>query len=164
MKQYSLNRRTLAIDPCTKGFGFVVMEGPSLLVDYGVKGVMGDKNSACLKKIARLIEYYQPEMIVLENPIGKGSRRCLRVQELIVEISKLASSKEIKSQKFSRSQIRKAFSSLGAFTKYQIACSLAERFPELALRLPPVRKSWMSEDERMSVFDAVALALTLLCS
>ena len=36
----------------------------------------------------------------------------------------------------------------------------SKRFPELAPRLPRSRKPWMSEDYRMSIFDAVALALT----
>jgi Holliday junction resolvasome RuvABC endonuclease subunit len=154
------NQRVLAIDPYTQGFGFALLEGA--LLDWGLKEAKGDKNSVCLKKITDLIEYYQPDVIVLENPTGEGSRRYLRVQELIQEIVKLASSKRIKSQSFSRSQIKKAFSTSGAFTKYQIANTIAEQFPELASRLPRVRKPWMSEDQRMSIFDAVALALTLV--
>jgi hypothetical protein len=39
--------------------------------------------------------------------------------------------------------------------------AIAKRFPELAPRLPRFRKPWMSEDYRMSIFDAVAMALTL---
>jgi len=35
-----------------------------------------------------------------------------------------------------------------------------QRFPELAPRLPRFRKPWMSEDYRMSIFDAVAFGLT----
>lgn len=37
--------------------------------------------------------------------------------------------------------------------------AIAERFPELQPRLPRVRKIYMSEDERMDIFDAVSLAL-----
>ena len=37
---------------------------------------------------------------------------------------------------------------------------LAKRLPEeLGFRLPPKRRAWMSEDYRMDIFDAVALAL-----
>jgi hypothetical protein len=36
----------------------------------------------------------------------------------------------------------------------------SELLPELTARLPRVRKPWMSEDERMSIFDAAAMALT----
>ena len=154
----------LAIDPYTKGFGFAVLEGPERLIDYGVKKVKGDKNFACLKKFTGLIERYQPEVIVLENPTGKGSRRGQRVQQLLKELLELAASKRIKVRSFSRLQIRKAFYSSCAFNKYQVASSIAKQFPELALRLPPVRKFWVNEDERMSIFDAIALALTLFQS
>lgn len=163
MRHSSANdRRVLAIDPYPRGFGFAVLEGPERLIDYEVKKVRGDKNSACLKRVNDLIGRYQPDVIVLGNPTGKGSRRVLRVQELTQEILKLASSKRIKARSISRLQIINAFSPSGAFTKHQIASRIAEQFPELALRLPPPRKRWMSEDERMSIFDAVALALTLM--
>ena len=127
----------LAIDPYTKGFGFAVLEGPERLIDYGVKKVKGDKNCACLKKLADLIERYQPDVIVLESLTGKGFRRCQRVQQLLRESSKLAANKKIKTRSLSRSQIIKAFYSLGAFNKYQIASSIARQFPGLALRLLP---------------------------
>ena len=160
MRSDSLNnQRVLAIDPCTQGFGFVVLEGTDQLIDWGTKEAKGDKNSACLQKISELIEYYQPDVIVLENLIGKGSRRCLRIQKLIPEIIKLASSKRIKSQSFSRSQIRKAFSSSGTITKYEIAGAISEWFSELTPQLPRARKAWMSEDGAMNIFDATALAL-----
>ena len=33
-------------------------------------------------------------------------------------------------------------------------------FPEIKRQAPPKRKPWMSEDERMNLFDAVALGVT----
>ena len=56
--------------------------------------------------------------------------------------------------------IRTFFSEYDAITKYQIATTIAQWLPEFEPRLPPFRKPWMSEDYRMSIFDAVALALT----
>jgi hypothetical protein len=44
-------------------------------------------------------------------------------------------------------------------TKYGRARFLAERFPELHPFLPPLRKPWMPEDDRMSVFDALSFAV-----
>ena len=42
---------------------------------------------------------------------------------------------------------------------------LAKKFPdELASRLPPKRKPWKSEDSRMDIFDAVALAVAFRMS
>jgi hypothetical protein len=43
--------------------------------------------------------------------------------------------------------------------KHTIAAVLAERLPELAPKLPTVHKIWMSENYRMSVFDAAALGV-----
>ena len=157
------NQRVLAIDPYSQGFGFAVLEGPERLIDYGLKKVRGDKNSACFEKIIALIEYYQPDVILLRDSTGKGSRRSLRVQTLIQEILKLALSKRIKARTFSRVEIRKSFSLSSAATNHQLACIIAPQFPELIFRLPPPRKAWMSEDERMSIFVAVSLALTFFC-
>jgi len=48
--------------------------------------------------------------------------------------------------------------------KHPIASILADRYQEeLAPRLPPFRKPWMSEDERMAMFDAAALAVAYFC-
>ena len=119
------------------------------------------KNEKSLASIEDLIEHYRPEVIVVEDTQGKGSRRCLRVHELIRGILKLASTKGIKSRSFSRRMVRKVFSESGARTKHQIATTIADRFrDELAPKLPPYRKPWMREDERMSIFDATSLTLT----
>lgn len=157
-RSLSNHLRVLALDPFRDGFGFAVLEGPEQLIDWGVKRVNKTKNPNCLCKIESLIEHYQPNVIVLED--CKGSRRSLRVQELIRKIMRLASKKKITCRSFSRSKIGKVFSQSSVLTKYQIASIIAEKFPELVPHVPPVRKPWMSEDSRMSIFDAVALALT----
>jgi Holliday junction resolvasome RuvABC endonuclease subunit len=156
----SKEKRVLAIDPTTKGFGFAVMEGPEKLIDWGVKGVKGSKNQKSLELVSALIDHYQPDVIVVEDYSGKGSRRCKRIQELITRIIKLGSEKNVRIRNVSPFSVRRAFSESGDFTKHQIATAIAQRLPELASRLPPYRKCWMSEDYRMSIFDAVSFALT----
>jgi hypothetical protein len=79
---------------------------------------------------------------------------------LINDITKLASKKKIKIRSFSRIKVKQAFSESGASTKHEIAITIAKRFPELAPRVPRFRKPWMSEDYRMSIFDAAGLAIT----
>jgi Holliday junction resolvasome RuvABC endonuclease subunit len=150
--------RVLAIDPSTRGFGFTVFEGPNLLIDWGVKETKTNKNAKTLKLVDELIERYQPSVVVVEDYEGKGSRRCDRVGELINDISKLASQKKVRIRSFSRAKVKQTFSE-SASNKYEIALDIAKRFPELAPRLPRFRKPWMSEDYRMSIFDAVALGL-----
>jgi Holliday junction resolvasome RuvABC endonuclease subunit len=154
--------RVLAVDPSPRGFGYAVLEGPDRLIDWGVKETKTDKNKRSLKLIADLIEQYEPSVLVLEDYAGKGSRRCRRVVELIGEISSLALQRKVRVKRFSRAEIKQTFAESGATTKYEIAIIIAKRFPELTPRLPRFRKPWMSEDYRMSIFDAVGLALAFI--
>lgn len=158
-RAYTKDIRVLAIDPSTRGFGFAVGEGPNRLIDWGVKETKVDKKRRSLRLIEDLVERYQPNVVVLEDYEGKGSRRCRRIQGLINDISKLASKRKIRVRSVSRAKVKQAFSEIGAATKYEIAVAIANRFPELAPRLPRFRKPWMSEDYRMSIFDAVGLGI-----
>jgi Holliday junction resolvasome RuvABC endonuclease subunit len=159
-RAYTKDIRVLAIDPSTRGFGFAVLEGLDQLIDWGVKETKKNKNAKSLELIEDLIDRYLPRVIVVEDYTGKGSRRSRRIQLLINDISKLAAQKKIRVRSFSRLKVKQGFSETGASNKHEIATAIANRFPELAPRLPRFRKPWMSEDYRMSIFDAVALALT----
>src|SRR6266850_6971580 len=162
-RAYTKDICVLAIDPSTRGFGFAVLEGPNRLIDWGVKETKTDKKKKSLKLIEDLIDRYLPKVIVVEDYAGKGSRRCRRIERLINDIAKLASKRQIKVRCFSRAKVKQAFSECGASNKQEIAIAIANRFPELAPRLPRFRKPWMSEDYRMSIFDAVSFAVTFKC-
>ena len=152
--------RILAIAPSTRGFGFAVLEGRETLVDWGVKTVKGDKNIQSLAKVEDLIAHYQPGTLVLEDTSAKNSRRSPRIRKLCQQIIKMASNRKVSIKLFSRDQVMKTFILDGRGTKHALAEIIAKRFPEeLGSRLPPERKPWMSEDSRMNIFDAVALAL-----
>ena len=152
--------RILAIAPSTRGFGFAILEGQDTLVDWGVKTVKGDKNVQSLAKVKKLIAHYQPGVLVLEDASAKNSRRSPRIRKLSQQIIKLAEARKMIVKLFSRDQVMKTFIADGQGTKHVLAEIIAKRFPEeLGSRLPPKRKPWMSEDSRMNIFDAVALAL-----
>lgn len=151
--------RILSIDPTSKGFGFAVLEGHGRLVDWGVKEVRDNNNERCFKKIMELIDLYQPDGIVVEDYSGKGSRRCRRVQRLIKDFTSLALELNIKIYRYSRATVREAFSQSDAYTKHEIAATIANKFPELSVRLPPERKCYMPEDYRMAIFDAMSFAV-----
>jgi hypothetical protein len=59
----------------------------------------------------------------------------------------------------SRGEVRRTVSAAIDATGHDIAVLLAEVFPELRPQLPPKRRLWESEDERMKIFDAVGLAV-----
>ena len=159
-KIFPKHPRILAIAPSTKGFGYAILEGHKELVDWGVKSVEGDKNAGSMEKVEELIAHYNPHVMVLEDTLAKGSRRCARIQALTKRLIALAESRTIKVALFSQKKIRRVFFADGCGTKHALAEIIAERFPEeLGFRLPPKRRAWMSEDSRMDIFDAVALAL-----
>jgi hypothetical protein len=148
----------LAVYPSTRGFGYAVFEGPDSLVDWGVKTVRGhQKNRESLTRVRELLAFYRPDVLVLEEYQGRGSRRAKRIQTLINLMTAHATEEGIKTASYSRSEMRACF---GLSTKREIAEAIARAFPELEPRLPPVRRIWMSEDVRMSIFDAAALAMT----
>ncbi len=150
----------LAIDPTHRGFGFVVLEGETTPLDWGTRHVSRPKHDGSIEKVDALIDRYDPAALILEDHAGDGSRRCLRVQTLIDGLHKLGQARDLSVFSYSRGDIRLAFSTHGATTKEEIANVLAARYPELAPRLPPKRKPWMSEDNRMAIFDAASLAVT----
>jgi hypothetical protein len=152
----------LAVFPSTRGFGYAVFEGPASLVDWGVKSVRRrQKNLASLRKIRELLAFYQPDALIVENYQGRGSRRAKRIQTLINLMTAHAADQRITTISYSRSEVRAPF---GLTTKREIAEAIVREFPELEPRLPPVRKIWMSEDARMNIFDASALAITFFDS
>src|SRR6266487_3906199 len=153
--------RVLAIDPTTKGFAYAVFEGSDFLLDWGLTQVLAErKNELCLKRVEALLVQYAPDAVVLEAYDGKGSHRRPRVRSLIRSIKSFAARRHFRTRCFSRGEIRRAFAALAETTRHPIAEEIVRRFPQLTLRLPEVRKFYESEDERMSIFDAVSLALT----
>jgi hypothetical protein len=151
-------RRVLAIDPFSRGVGFAVLESPDDLVDWGLKTTGKADNAKAVRAIEWLIDRFRPDVLALENWESAGARRCHRVDLLLNHIAS-DGKKRVRVQLVSRRQIRAIGPLPDVSTKYGRACLLSERFPELSAFLPPIRKPWMSEDNRMSIFDAVAFGV-----
>ena len=163
----------LALAPDSKGFGFAVLESPKNLIDYGAKKVKGDKIGGVTEVSCRVVVCQNPATIdgfncngsvAVDDATCSHEWNCLspRVRQLSQEISIFALCQKVKVRNVSRIRIIKRLSLSARCTKHQIASRIAKELPELASRLPSSRMPWMSEDERMSIFDAVALALTLM--
>ncbi len=157
-------KRVLAIDPTSRGFGFVVLETSTSLIDWGGKSTRIEKEGEALSKIVALIHRYQPETIVIEDCQSSASRRCERVKHLLESIGSLAISQGLECRRVCPAKLKHAFKAFGGTTKQEIAQSIAAQLPELAPRLPRIRKAWMNEAHSMAIFDAAALALTTFYS
>jgi len=160
MTKQKRNVRILALAPSSRGFGFAVLE-ENALIDWGTRSVgTDDKNAESLKKIGPLRETYKPNQLVLFDTNAPGARRAQRIRLLTQEIVDLARRQRIPTRLYARDQVAKAIAGRASSKKYEIAQMLADIFPEgLKHRLPKKRRPWQSEDPRMDIFDAVALAL-----
>jgi hypothetical protein len=154
----------LSIYLTARGFAYAVFEAPLSPIDWGAKTLVGPrKNPRCLERILSLVEQYQPDTLVIQECSEKDSERSARIRRLYRTTEALARSHTIDVHRYSRSQIRQCFAKLGATTKYEIAHAISKLIPAFAHRLPPVRRTWMSEDPRMSLFDAASLTFTFFC-
>jgi hypothetical protein len=153
--------RILAIDPIHKGFGYAVFEPPLNLVASGLARVEGDKQTGAVAHFEKFLTDFRPNAVVLEDVKAPGSRRRHRVRGLIDTFARLAADRGLTVATVSRKAVIECFSSPEErATKYKIAKWLSEAFPVLAPKLPLPRKLWESENERMAIFDALALAVT----
>ena len=150
----------LAVSASPRGFSFVVFQGPEHPFDWGVKEIRGSqKNALTLLGIKKLMRQYRPEALVIEET-GPGSRRGARIRVLYRLLVKIAHREQITVVRYTRAQVLATFEAEKAWTRPEIAKAIATRIPAFALRLPPLRKIWMSEDPRQSLFDAAALGIT----
>jgi hypothetical protein len=150
--------RVAALDPISRGLAYAVLEGPENLVDWGIAHARLRSESHLLVRAGELLDRYVPDFLVLED--GRGTKRRERAKRIIKRLEKLAKSRKLPVIRVSRSRVRQVLAP--ARNKQDIALALASMFPEIAPRLPRVRKPWMPEDERMNIFDAVSFAIAAL--
>ena len=79
--------RVLAIEPVRRGASFAALEWPLALIDWGVRNTRAKQEGKNIDFISRLIEQYQPSVIIVENFTDKVSLRSPRVKTLINQIS-----------------------------------------------------------------------------
>ena len=153
--------RVLGIDPFSRGVGFAAVEEQFGLVDWGLRTTGRADNRKAVRLIEKLINHYQPDVLALEDWESTGSRRCERV-EILLNLIANGAWKDMQVRLVSVKEVRRLGPIPDTGTKYGRASFFAAQFPELRAFLPPVRKIWMSEDSRMSIFDAVGFALACL--
>lgn len=141
-----------------RGFAYAAFEGPLSPVDWGISDVRGKrKNARCIELLARLTRRLAPDVLILRSP---GDKACFqRLRKLTAEVEALANTVSIPVQKIARKQINDAFSDLMPLSRYTIVEAIARNIPAFEQYVPLRRKIWQSEDRRMGLFDAAALAL-----
>ena len=158
----STQRRNIvyALYPNANGFGYVYLDSPRNLLDYGAVRINPISNRKVMDRIKKSFDYLRPSIVIIQDPEGMASRVGRRVRRLIDKIIVLATEDKLKVVQYSRDQVRDVFEQFGAVTKYEIAKVLLTEFKELELREPKKRKTWQTESHNMPIFDALSLALT----
>lgn len=150
----------LGIHPTSRGFGWIVFDGPDLAVDWAAVEVSGDKNARSLLRIDAVLDQYRPRVLTFESLETKGVQRAPRVRRLLKAIVKRAVRHGIQIQPYSRAQIRQTFAASGVHTREQIAAAVADQIEALRARWPGPRKVWLGEQHNLGLFCAAACVLT----
>jgi hypothetical protein len=150
----------LAVHPSATGMGWTAFEGPLSVHDWAVFTAKLDKNAKCLAKLDKLLRRFEPAVLVLEMFKDGPRRRTWRVRKLCRDMVKLAAERGVHVEIYGRDEVAAGFSQFGVGTREGIATAVAFMIEGFEHRLPPPRRAWMSEDPRMALFNAAALALT----
>ena len=151
----------LSLYPNSRGFGYVLFEGPLSPFDWGVKEIRGAaKNRRILLYIERLLDRYRPAVLVLEDWLDEAYQRSERIIDLYERILALAKRKNIPVVCYPMKKIREFFAYRNALNKYEIALHIAKIIPAFSYQVPPRREIWKGEDARQGLYDAAAVGLT----
>lgn len=161
MKCGRIRKRVLAVEPVSRGFGFAVLEGPDSLVDWGFVQTRGDKEQECIRRVKDIIDRYWPDVLALED-VAYNPRRSSRIRDLLDVLQRAAQTAGIRCRRVSRPLVHRMWINGSTPTRHSVAVVVAQRFPELAQRLPSPRMPWKSEVDSMAVFSAVAMAWVAL--
>ena len=149
-----------SIYPNANGYGFVYMENPRKLLDFGIVRINPINNTRIMERIKKSLLFFKPAIVITLDPTGTSSRTGNRVKRLIKQIEGYAKIENLNISTISRDQIRDIFQVFGVTTKHEISQALVKEFSELERMLPRRRKLWTSEDRKMAIFDALSLALS----
>jgi len=159
---YKSLTRVLALDLHPRRFGYVVVESPDRLLDWGVRSYRHKGNSADVlirRRLKPLLELWKPSILVLRNGLSMARRPHQRSETLLKRIATEAKNHEVPIRILKK---RPGSEQGKKLTKNENARRVAEQFSVLRWKMPPKRKPWESEDYRMNMFAAAALAMAQL--
>lgn len=148
--------RILGIDPYRRGFGFVVLELNGRLIDWGLVTFPVESFVAFEARLRRLVDRYAARVLATEN--CSQSRKGARARRLVSRALLLAHQWDMQTVVSRAHDVRAALALHERATKHEVAERLADLLPELADYVPPKRKPWETEIERINVFDAAGFA------
>jgi len=160
MKHSKIPGLVLAIHPTSRGFGWVLFEGPLVPVDWGIASAKVNRSTQCMGRFKQLLDQYEPSALILEKFGEDDSQRSERIRSLAQTMRGFANNRDMDTPVYSREEVSAAVTASTKATRHAVALAVAEQLPILQHRLPNARKLWQSEDDRQCLFDAAALGIT----
>jgi hypothetical protein len=150
-------KRLLALDIRSSKVGFAVFEGPTKLLDWGVRWfVDGTLRSTVTDRISTLLTFHTPFAVVVRGRKYYSPSKNRRFATIVSSIRAETRRNSTKLRIITTRQVHDHFDSHGRATKHFVATIIARHFEELSWKLPHRRKSYESEAPTMVIFDAVA--------
>lgn len=151
----------LGVSPFKKGFGFAVIEPRGLLVSWGVVRLYTKRDDEVLQRLQSLVDKHRSQVVCLED-LDEQPHRAGRARRTFDLMTAAARSWRISTSRISLRSLCEQSGTSQRSRKREIALRLVEAYPELGDSLPPPRRPWQSQDERMSLFVAGAVAVAYL--
>ena len=154
--------RLLALEIRSQRIGFAVFEGPSRLLDWGIKTCLDPTcrlREVVTKRVRPLLFRYRPFAVVMRRDNHYSSQTTPRLRISVGAIRREARRCGVKFRLLRTKARKRFFVQLRCDTKHQVAQLIADLFEELSWMVPPKRKPWHSESYHAVVFDAVATGL-----
>lgn len=148
-------RPILAIDPTKRGLAFVFFEQGEL-IDWGTRSC-GRQLKDGVALLDTIVNTSGSDVIVLEDSSAPGCVRRARIREFLRMAAAYARRRGLLVLTIARREVRDMWRERGCNTKQAIAASIAQHFPELSHLVPPARKIFADEPERIRLFDALTL-------
>jgi hypothetical protein len=161
-KSPSTRNRLLALAIRSSKMGFVVFEGPTQLLDWGVRrfgAKEGSLRSTALSRIEVLLRIHNPSTVVVCDRTYCSAAANRRLATIMSAVRAETKRHSARFKILSTRQVQRHFALRGYVTKHGIATDLSSRFEELSWKLPTRRKPYEGEAPAMVIFDAAANGL-----
>lgn len=154
------NNIIVAIYPNQNGMGYVICEHPNDIIKYGIGKFKQLSPTNYVKRLAKFIKQYRPDVIILKGYNAESNTIGKRVKTVIESLEVEALKRDLNVYRYRRSDIAKVFSAFGRANKHEISRTLAKWYPDLCRFVAPPRTCTIPEHYHMGIFDAFALMYT----
>ena len=147
--------RILGVYPYRRGFGFAILED-FILIDWGLARLRTRSEEEFRARVESLVHQYRVTGIAVED--SSNRRRSIASLERVESVVSCARRLNLSVNRLSRAAVFSVFGLDPKQTNHTLSRLLSQYFPELDTVLPPPRRFFDNEDERVNVFRAAALA------